>query len=166
MDFPLFIDLNDSHLPGARLRAGRDGVTRVPAFTDLKLHYLYEPGDPNCEPLNQSNGELASGNCAFLTRKLWGAYSEPGFGHHGQYTTMREAIDAHAGEALPVMQVWRQLAESERAEIIEFLKTLRTAPQHVKAEFVDEHFRPTHWPAFPYRAETPDPGVALEFAQH
>jgi hypothetical protein len=153
VDYPLVIDLNDPHLPGARLRASRDGPTLVPAFTDLKLHRIYEPGDANCEPLNQSNGELGSGNCAFLTRKLWGAYSEPGFGHHGQYTTMREAIDAHAGEALPVRQAWQQLAEAERAEIIEFLKTLRTAPEQVKAESVDEHFRPTHWREFPYNAD-------------
>jgi hypothetical protein len=36
--------------------------------------------------------QVLRGNCAFLTRKLWGIYSEPGFGHHGQFTTMREAI--------------------------------------------------------------------------
>ena len=152
IEYPLVVDLNDRHLPGARLEADRDGVTLVPAFTDLRLHTIYAPGDPNCEPLNQSNGALASGNCAFLTRKLWGIYSEPGFGHHGQYTTMREAIEAHAGDAEAVMQAWRGLPEIERASVIEFLKTLRTAPEHVKAAFVDENYRPTQWRDFPYRA--------------
>jgi hypothetical protein len=150
---PLVIDLNDPDLPGVRLKARRSGRTLVPAFTDLKLHTIYEPGSPNCEPLNQSNGELASGSCAFVTRKLWGAYSEPGFGHHGQYTTMREAIEAHAGEAAPVMRGWRGLPDLERSAIIEFLKTLRTVPAHVKAPVVDERMRPTAWRAFPYHAE-------------
>lgn len=153
VDRPLVIDLNDPRLPGVRLKARRGGQTLVPAFTDLKLHEIYEPGSPNCEPLNQSNGEQASGDCAFLTRKRWGAFSEPGFGHHGQYTTMREAIEAHAGEAAPVMRAWRGLSDLERGAIIEFLKTLRTAPPRVKAPFVDENLQPTTWRPFPYRAD-------------
>ena len=40
-----------------------------------------------------------AGNTKFLTRKLWGAANEPPYFHHGQFTTMREAILAHAGEA-------------------------------------------------------------------
>ena len=40
-----------------------------------------------------------AGNSRFLTRKLWGAANEPPYFHHGKYTTMREAIHAHAGEA-------------------------------------------------------------------
>lgn len=152
VDAPLVIDLNDRHLPGSRLRASRNGRTLVPAFTDLKLHTIYADGDPNCELLNQTNGPLADGNCAFLTKKLWGVHSEPGFGHHGQYTTMREAIEAHAGEATPVMDAWWRLQDRERDAIVEFLKTLRTAPDDVKARFVDENFRPVHWRKFPYQA--------------
>lgn len=65
---------------------------------------------------------------------------------------MREAIEARAGDAEAVMQAWRGLPEIERASVIEFLKTLRTAPEHVKAAFVDENHRPTQWHDFPYRA--------------
>jgi len=48
------------------------------------------------------------------------------------------------------MEAWWSLPEMERAEIIEFLKTLRVAPGHVKALFVDENLRPTQWREFPY----------------
>lgn len=149
---PLSIDLNDPLLPGVRLRAGKDGVTRVPAYTDLRLHRLYESGDPNCEQLNQSNGSLHSESCTFLTRKLWGAASEPGYGHHGQFTTLREAIEAHAGEATFVMNAYWARGNADRDDIIEFLKSLRTLQESVKAPAVDERLVPTHWPATAGRA--------------
>jgi hypothetical protein len=144
---PLSIDLNDSHLPGIRLRAGKDGITRVPAYTDLRLHRIYESGDPNCESLNQSNGSLHEESCWFLTRKLWGAASEPGYGHHGQFTTLREAIEAHSGDAGPVMDNFWARSNAERDDIIEFLKSLRTLPATVKAAAVDDRMVPTSWPA-------------------
>jgi len=151
VDTPVAVDLNDRHLPGARLRSGTDGKTRVPAFTDLKLHRIYAPGSPNCEPLDQSGpGPLSTGNCAFLTRKLWGLYSEPGFGHHGQFTTMREAINAHGGEAELVMRGYRALSPGERDAIIEFLKSLRIVPETVKAAVVDERGLPRPWREFPW----------------
>ena len=42
-----------------------------------------------------------AGNRRFITRKLWGIANQHAFGHHGQYTTLREAVLAHAGEAAP-----------------------------------------------------------------
>jgi len=144
---PLSVDLNDPSLPGVRLRAGKDGVTHVPAYTDLRLHRLYESGDPNCEQLNQSNGSLHSESCWFLTRKLWGAASEPGYGHHGQFTTLRDAVEAHSGEATAVMNAYWARAAADRDDLVEFLKSLRTLPDFVKAPAVDERLVPTPWPA-------------------
>lgn len=46
-----------------------------------------------------NTSEFFAGNCRFLTRKLWGIANEPPFFHHGKFTTMREAILAHGGEA-------------------------------------------------------------------
>jgi cytochrome c peroxidase len=144
---PLSIDLNDPSLPGFRLRADRDGITRVPAYTDLRLHRLYESGDPNCEQLNQSNGSLHSESCWFLTRKLWGAASEPGYGHHGQFTTLREAVEAHSGEATEVMSRYWARSGADRDDIVEFLKSLRTLPATAKSPVVDERLVPVPWPA-------------------
>ena len=43
----------------------------------------------------------SSRNCKFITRKLWGFYDLGGaFMHHGKFTTAREAVEAHNGEAL------------------------------------------------------------------
>jgi CxxC motif-containing protein (DUF1111 family) len=103
----------------------------VPAYTDLKLHDITtgQPGDPNIEPLdmNQPAGSAGffAGNRRFLTRKLWGAANEPPFFHHGQYTTLREAVLAHAGEALVSRVAFETLSEYEQGSVIEFLKTLQ-----------------------------------------
>jgi len=100
----LAIDLTSNQLPGPRLKS-RGGVVWVPAFTDFKLHDCTTGlGDPNREALdmNQVAGSQGffAGNGKFITRKLWGIANQHSFGHHGLYTTMREAVLAHAGEAL------------------------------------------------------------------
>src|SRR6266700_650398 len=101
------IDLTSDDLPQPRLKA-TNGVVYVPAYTDLKLHDITSgPGDPNREPLdmNQTPGTAAffAGNGKFITRKLWGICNQHSFGHHGLYTTMREAVLAHGGEAAASM---------------------------------------------------------------
>lgn len=54
--------------------------------------------------------------------------SKPNFFHHGQFTTMREAILSHAGEALPARQAYSALPPHGQGAIIEFLKTLQLLP--------------------------------------
>ncbi len=126
----LSIDLTDKKLDNPRLRVDRRTRTVwVPAYTDLKLHDITTgPGDPNREPLNMhfpaGSAEFFAGNARFLTRKLWGVANEPPFFHHGQYATMREAIEAHHGEAEASNLAWQGLSSFERDSIIEFLKTL------------------------------------------
>lgn len=147
----LSVDLGDPRLPAPRLKPGADGVVWVPAFTDLKLHDITSgPEDPNREvmDMNQPAGSPAffAGNGRFLTRKLWGAYGKPNFYHHGQYTTMREAILAHAGEALAERQAFEALSVHERDCLIEFLKTLQVLPPGTPSLVVDERGSPRVWP--------------------
>jgi len=148
----LSVDLNDTRLPGPRLSADRrTGVTWVPAFTDFKLHDItYGPDDPNREPLNMhyppGSVEFNAGNSRFLTKRLWGAANERPFFHHGKYTTLRQAILAHYGEADASRVEFEALSDYERDAIIEFLKTLQVLPPGVQARIVDERFHPREWP--------------------
>ncbi len=144
------LNLNSKSLPQPRLKE-RHRVTMVPAYTDFKLHDITSgPDDPNREALDMhqpagSDGFFA-GNSRFLTKRLWGVANEPPYFHHGKYTTMREAILAHAGEAEEVRQAFEGLSDYERGSIIEFLKTLQVLPEGTEALVVDQHGEPRNWP--------------------
>jgi CxxC motif-containing protein (DUF1111 family) len=69
--------------------------------------------------------EFFAGNERFLTRRLWAVGSKPNFFHHGQFTTMREAILNHFGEALSAQKAFLALGSYEQGAVIEFLKTLK-----------------------------------------
>lgn len=130
--YPLKIDLTSEDLPWPRLRQ-RQGVVMVPAFTDLKLHDITSgPDDPNREPLDQNHAAgspgFFQGNRRFITRKLWDSANSGPFMHHGKFTTMREAILAHSGEALTPRRTFQAIPEQEQASVIEFLKTLQVLP--------------------------------------
>ncbi|MPZ16383.1 MAG: thiol oxidoreductase [Luteitalea sp.] len=144
------VDLTDRRLPQPRLRPVR-GVVHVPAFTDLKLHDICDTADdPNIESLdmNQQHGSpgFFEGNRLFLTRKLWGVANEPPYVHHGQYTTLREAVLAHGGEAAGTRALFKALPPHEQDALIEFLKTLQVLPPGTPFRVVDERGRPRHWP--------------------
>ncbi len=144
------VNLNSASLPGPRLKE-RNGVTWVPAFTDLKIHDITDgTQDPNREPLDMlqpagSEGFFA-GNGSFLTKKLWGAANERPYFHHGRFTTLRESILAHAGEALQSRQSFESLTNYDQASIIEFLKTLQVLPPGTQSLVVDEDGRARVWP--------------------
>ena len=144
------VDLSSEKLPRPRLRPTKEGVVYVPAFTDLKLHDICAgPGDPNGEPLDMQrpagSPEFFAGNRQFLTRKLWGTANEPPYFHHGQFTTLREAILAHAGEALASREAFERLDAYEQGAIIEFLKILQVLPPGTKYLAVDEHYEKKRW---------------------
>lgn len=144
------VDLGDSSLPKPRLKIF-NSVVYVPAFTDLKLHDITSgKEDPNREriDMNQPAGSanFFAGNPRFLTRKLWGVASKPNFFHHGQYTTMREAIEAHAGEAKTTRDAFAALSDYDRSSVIEFLKTLQILPTGTASLFVDEYGNAKQWP--------------------
>jgi cytochrome c peroxidase len=147
----LTVDLSNDDLPSPRLKP-RNGVVMVPAFTDLKLHDITTgvPGDPNIEALdmNQPAGSAGffAGNGKFLTRKLWGTANEPPFFHHGMFTTLRQAVKAHDGEAKASRIAFESLSQYSQDSVIEFLKTLQVLPPGTRWLIVDEHGRRKSWP--------------------
>ena len=147
---PITVDLTSELLPLPRLKL-ESGVVAVPAYTDLKLHDITTgSGDPNEEPLdiNRHVGtpEFFAGNRKFLTRRLWGAANEPPYFHHGKFTTLREAILAHAGEALSSRTAFTALPTDQQDAMIEFLKTLQVLPPGTPHLIVDEQYQKRRWP--------------------
>lgn len=151
-DVPLLkVDLNRRGLPGPRLTDDAHGVTWVPAFTDFKLHDVTSgPDDPNRESLDMqvpaNVADFFAGNGRFLTKRLWGVGNTQPYYHHGKYTTLREAILAHAGEARASSDAFRALSDYEQGSIVEFLKTLQVLPAGTRALVVDENGNPRRWP--------------------
>lgn len=143
---PVSVDLTNDDLPGPRLKPDARGIVWVPAFTDLKLHDITAgPADPNSEPLDQNEapGSVAffQGNTKFITRKLWGTANSGPFMHHGKFTTMREAVLAHSGEALASRSAFQALSTYEKNSIIEFLKTLQVISSDAKASSTKDEGR-------------------------
>ena len=147
----LRVDLTSELLPLPRLRpAPGEDVTHVGAYTDFKLHDICDPEDPTVEPLDMNqttwSPKFKGGNRRFLTKRLWGAANEPPYFHDGLFTTMRQAILAHAGEALASRHAFQALSDSERDAVIEFLKTLQVLPPGTRELAVDENYRKKPWP--------------------
>ncbi len=151
----LTVDLTSDTLSLPRLRA-HGSVVMVPAYTDLKLHDMHDlksdpKTDPECEPLDQNQPAgspgFFAGNCKFITRKLWGFYNQGGaFMHHGKFTTAREAVEAHNGEALSQRLAFDALSPDLQNDVIEFLKSLQVLPPGLKSLVIDEHGNPKRWP--------------------
>ncbi len=142
---------NGSVMPKPRLAEDANHITWVPAYTDFKLHDITTgPDDPNREALNMhfpaGSANFFAGNGRFLTKRLWGAASEPPYFHHGKYTTLRQATLAHAGEAEDSANNFRGLSAHEQDAIIEFMKTLQILPVGTSSTIVDENFQPRSWP--------------------
>ena len=126
----------------------------MPCYTDFKVHDISSgPGDPNTEALdmNAPAGSPAffAGNSRFLTRRLWDVGNKPNYFHHGKFTTLRQAIANHFGEAEASRAAYDALPESDRACVIEFLKSLQVLKPGSKALTVDEHGRTKQWPPRP-----------------
>ena len=145
------IDLNSSALPLPRLAPdpAQPEITWLPAYTDLKLHDISDPNDPG-EPLDMNQTpwtpKFRQGNRRFLTKRLWGAANEPPFFHHGLFTTLRQSVLAHAGEALESRSGFQKLPADEQDDMIEFLKSLQVLPPGTKDLIVDENFQSRQWP--------------------
>ncbi|MBM3727746.1 MAG: thiol oxidoreductase [Acidobacteria bacterium] len=142
----LRFNLNSPQLPGPRLEPAGDTVF-VPAYTDFKLHDITSgENDTNAEPLDMNFGtwsvNFGKGNRKFLTKRLWGCANEPPYFHHGLYTTLRQAVLAHAGEALMSRQKFQELPPVGRDNLIEFLKSLQVLPPGTQSTVVDESYSP------------------------
>jgi hypothetical protein len=149
----LEMDLSSPELPQPRLTPLLPDrqVLLVPAYTDLKLHDITDPDEPDeAEALDQNffvwSPKFKGGNRRFLTKRLWGAANEPPYFHHGLFTTMRQAVLAHHGEALAERRAFQALSEYQQDSLIEFLKTLQVLPPGTKYLVVDEKFQPREWP--------------------
>jgi mono/diheme cytochrome c family protein len=128
----LAIDLSSDNLPQPRLKPV-NGVIMAPLYTDFKLHDICNgPSDPNHEPLNQhqppGSKQFFAGNGKFLTTRLWAVGSKPNYFHHGQFTTIREAILNHFGEASESRRAFEALYPWGQGAVIEFLKSLQVLP--------------------------------------
>jgi CxxC motif-containing protein (DUF1111 family) len=149
----LNLSLSDPSLPQPRL-APADKDARwldVPAYTDFKLHDITDAGDPSeAEPLDMNqtvwSPKFTQGNRKFLTRRLWGCANEPPYFHHGLFTTLRQAVLAHSGEALKSRRKFQDLNEYSQNSLIEFLKTLQVLPPGTTYLIVDDNFREKKWP--------------------
>ena len=64
----------------------------------------------------------------FLTRPLWGIGSKMAFGHDGRSVNLAEVVARHGGEAQSQRDAFLALAEADRQEILEFLRTLILFP--------------------------------------
>ncbi len=145
------VNLNSDVLPGPRLHDDSRGITWVPAYTDMKLHDITSgPSDPNRELLNMhfapGSPEFFEGNSRFLTKRLWGVGNTRPYFHHGKYTTIRQAIEGHAGEAQASTDAFLSLSDYDQGSIIEFLKSLQVLPEGSESLVVDQDGEPRSWP--------------------
>jgi len=142
------VDLSSDALPAPRLRPDGSGTVWVEAYTDFKLHDICEPDEAEPLDMNQSqwSKKFKEGNRRFLTKRLWGAANEPPFFHHGLFTTLRQSVLAHSGEARESRLAFQALTPAEQDAVIEFLKTLQVLPPGTKDRIVDENFHSRTWP--------------------
>jgi hypothetical protein len=112
-----------------------DGKAIVRAYTDLKRHRM----GPICN--NEKLVQNGVPTDQFLTKKLWGFYSEPPFMHNGRCTTVTEVIQAHGGEAEAAEKAWEALPQAEKDELFQFLKSLQVLPVGSPSLAVDEEGR-------------------------
>jgi hypothetical protein len=62
------------------------------------------------------------------------------------FTTLRQAVKAHDGEAKASRLAFESLSSYGQDSVIEFLKTLQVLPPGTRSLIVDERGRPRHWP--------------------
>jgi hypothetical protein len=162
----LSIDLNGPGLPQPRLepQSGAREWLMVPIFTDFKLHDITDPKDESgAEPLDMNQNvwsrKFFAGNRRFLTRRLWGCANEPPFFHHGLFTTLRQSVLAHAGEAVVSRRAFQASSEYDQDSLVEFLKSLQVLPPGTKDLIVDENYRRKNWPPGPL-GESLESGVS------
>jgi hypothetical protein len=108
------------------------GGALVRAFTDLKRHVICDTDLPHF-----CNEKLIQGGVPinqFLTRKLWDVGNSAPYGHRGDLSTITEAILAHGGEGRSSRDRFVALSATEKAEIVEFLKTLQVLPPNLRHE--------------------------------
>jgi len=123
---PFGLDLT-REIPEPRLARRADGTVVVRAYTDLKRHRICDAEKPFfCnEILNQGFAPTDE----FITRRLWDVGNTDPYGHRGDLTLLRDAIEHHGGEARRARLSFEALDEGEREAIISFLRSLQILPE-------------------------------------
>ena len=122
---PFSFDLTRD-IPSPTLERGIGGGAVVHAYTDLKRHVIADDKDPFFR--NERVRQSAVPVDQFITRKLWDVGSSAPYGHRGDLTTITEAILHHAGEARPQRERFAALSQTQRNQIVEFLRQLQVLP--------------------------------------
>jgi len=142
---PVVVDLTDPSLPQPRLTGSGvvDDVVAVPAYTDFKLHDITDPADPAAAEaldINERPGSerFNAGNRRLLTRRLWTAGNQGSYFHHGRFTSLKQAILAHAGEAVEQRRAFERLSAGDQQGVMTFLNSLQVLPPGTKSRVVDE----------------------------
>ena len=112
----LVVDLEDYV---SKLDKDANGNYLVPLYSDLKRHDMGQLLD-NERPLQKGVPTNY-----WLTKKLWGFYSEPPFLHHGRSNLLTNVIEMHQGDAKISSDAFFELSETEKADLIEFLKSFK-----------------------------------------
>jgi CxxC motif-containing protein (DUF1111 family) len=104
----------------------KKGGLIVPLFADLKRHDMGEGLKENfASASDQQNRE-------FTTARLWGVADTAPYLHDGRATTLTDAILAHGGEAKSIRDAFAELPASRKAELLTFLRSLRTPKNPAK----------------------------------
>jgi len=92
----------------------------VPLYSDLKRHDM----GPGLAETFERAGEIPQED--FITARLWGIADTAPYLHDGRATTLNQAILMHGGEAQTVRDYYANLSDSDKSDLIAFLKCLRT----------------------------------------
>ncbi|MEC8713066.1 MAG: di-heme oxidoredictase family protein [Chloroflexota bacterium] len=103
----------------SKLDKDEDGNYLIPLWSDLKRHDMGSKLD-NERPLQKGVPTNY-----WLTKKLWGFYSEPPFLHHGRANLLNDVIEMHQGDAKISSDAYFELDSSEQQYLIEFLKSFK-----------------------------------------
>jgi cytochrome c peroxidase len=145
------MDLASAELRLPRLRPEPlTGAVEVPVYSDFKLHDITDPKDASAAEaldMNQTvwSQKFVQGNRKFLTRRLWGVGNTPPYFHNGMFTTLRQAVLAHSGEALQSRRAFQTVSAYDQDSLIEFLKSMQVLPPGTTELVVDENFRKKVW---------------------
>ena len=103
----------------SKLEKDDDGNYLIPIWSDLKRHDM-GPKLDNERPLQKGVPTNY-----WLTKKLWGFYSEPPFLHHGRANLLNDVIEMHQGDAKISSDAYFDLNSDEQQYLIEFLKSFK-----------------------------------------
>ncbi len=110
------------HRPSLPVDEATRGQSSVAAYTDLLLHDMGEG-----LAVRDGTGRMVDGE--WRTAPLWGLgvradAPEPGLLHDGRAISITEAILWHGGEGARSRDAFRSLSETQRAQLIAFLRSL------------------------------------------